>query len=209
MKGRRRSVLSITGITILVLAAWFSFLLLLHRLFLRAGVPADFWPIAQSITGSVTAAAILVGSVIGFFQLRHAAASRYLAVADRLFEELNSPPQVEARRHIFRSLPDRSGTGVAELDERGRAAIKTVLNSLDRVAFLTQSGWIPDDMVMPWMSPMVVKAWSRLAPFVAEERERRREPDFYQRVEELAGRCSGWRKEHLGEAEIVWLRDAL
>jgi hypothetical protein len=205
----RRSGLTIAGIVFVGLVSWFSFLLFLYRLFSRVGVPADFWPIAQAIAGSVMAAAILVGSLIGFFQLRHAAASRYLAVADRLFEELNSPPQVEARRHIFRNIPEPHELGIADLDEAGRTAIKTVLNSLDRVAFLTQSGWIPDDMVMPWMSPMVVKAWARLAPYVAEERTRRREMDFYRAVEELAVRCVSWRKEHLGEAEIVWLQDAL
>jgi hypothetical protein len=95
------------------------------------------------------------------------------------------------------------------LTPEGRAAVKTVLNSLDRVAFLSQSGWIPEEMIMPCMNSMVVKAWARLEPYVLYESQRRQEPDYYVHAQELAERCRTWRAEHHPEAEILWLEDAL
>lgn len=88
----------------------------------------------------------------------------------------------------------------------GHAAVKQVLNSLDHIAFLTQAGWIPEEMIMPWMNPMVVKAWARLAPYVEYESRKRREPDYYQHARELAERCREWRKRNVPNAEIAWIK---
>ena len=98
---------------------------------------------------------------------------------------------------------------MASLPAEGRAAIKRVLNSLDRVAFLTQSGWIEEELVMPWMNPMIVKSWARLKPYVQYERERRHEPDYYQSASRLAERCVAWREKNVPAAEITWIEDAL
>jgi len=46
----------------------------------------------------------------------------------------------------------------------GHAAMKRVLNSLDHIAFLTQAGWIPEDMIMPWMNPMIVRPGPNWSP---------------------------------------------
>ena len=105
--------------------------------------------------------------------------------------------------------PADPGQVIASLPPQGRDAIKQVLNSLDRVAFLTQGDWIPEETVMPWMNPMVVKSWARLAVYVEYERQRRREPDYYQAAGQLAGRCQAWRARHVPEAQLTWLEDAL
>ena len=132
-----------------------------------------------------------------------------MAVADRLFQELNSKESVQARRWIFLHLPDDPETGLKNLTDEGRDAIKHVLNSLDRVAFLTQAGWIPDDMVMPWMNPMIVKTWAKVGPYVEFESRRRNEPDYYVQVRRLAEQCIAWRKSHLPDAQITWIDEAL
>ena len=89
--------------------------------------------------------------------------------------------------------------------------MKRVLNSLDRVAFLTQSGWIPDDLIMPWMHPMIAKSWEKLEPYVLYERERRDEPYYYEHAGQLAERCEKWREKNLTEAERSnkWVDNAL
>ena len=84
-----------------------------------------------------------------------------------------------------------------------------MLNSLDRVAFLTQSGWIDENQVIAWMNPMVVKSWIKLKPYVEYERNRRHEPDYYQTASRLAERCLTWREENVPNAEITWIEDAL
>jgi len=176
------------------------------------GVSTGLWAMIEALSAAVTAAAVLGAAFVASRELSELASSRHLDVADKLFDELNSQENIEARRWVFTNLaedPTDPGAVIDSLSPEGRAAIKRVLNSLDRVAFLTQSDWIPDEVVMPWMNPMVVKAWTKLAPYVAFERQRRREPDYYRAVQALAARCVTWRQQHVPGAEITWVEGAL
>lgn len=65
-----------------------------------AGVAPEFWIMAQGLTTMATMTAILSGSIIGYRQLSLATSSRHMAVADRLFAELNSPDNIEGRRRV-------------------------------------------------------------------------------------------------------------
>lgn len=204
-----RSIVGLVAIAIVGFLLWIGILLALWAALNAAGVPTEFWPMAQTLTSTVTMVSILGGSVLAVHQLSEAASNRHLAVADRLFEELNSSENIEARRWIFRNLPADPEEGSRTLPPEGLAAVKRVLNSLDHIAFLTQAGWIPDEMIMPWINPMVVKAWVKLAPYVEYESRKRGEPDYYQHVGELAERCREWRKHHVPSAEVTWIKDAL
>lgn len=93
--------------------------------------------------------------------------------------------------------------------DEGRAAVKKVLNSMDHVAFLTQAGWIPDEIIIPWMLPMIAKSWKKLQPYIYCERKRRNEPLYYINVDKLAERCSIWRSKNLPDTEIKWIDNAL
>ena len=199
-------VIVIAGIGYLL---WMGLLLVLWSLLQAAGFSMEFWPLAQTLTSSVTMVAIFAGSILAIRQLNESASNRHLAVVDRLFEELNSPENIEARRWIFHNLPDDPVEGNRSLTPEGHLAVKRVLNSLDHIAFLTQAGWIPEEMIMPWMNPMIVKAWAKLEPYVEYESRKRHEPDYYQYTRELAERCRAWRSHHLPSSEIVWVNDAL
>jgi hypothetical protein len=76
---------------------------------------------AQGLTTMATMTAILSGSIIGYRQLSLATSSRHMAVADRLFGELNSPENIEARRWIFQNLPADPVEGSRSLAPEGRA----------------------------------------------------------------------------------------
>lgn len=206
---QRRTVLTVAAIAVVVVLLWFGGLLALWPVLRGAGVSTEFWAMAQALTAIATMAAVLGGSVAAYRQLTEAAHVRHMAVADRLFEELNSPQNIDARRWVFRNLPDNPEEGSRLLTPEGQAALKLVLNSLDHVAFLTQTGWIPDEMIMPWMNPMIVKAWSKLEPYVDYESRKRREPDYYRHARELAERCRAWRAKNMPDAQIIWVDDAL
>ena len=130
-------------------------------------------------------------------------------MADRLFDDLNSPECVDARRWILSNLPDDPESGVRSLTPEGQAAVKRVLNTLDKTAFLTQAGWIPEETIMPWVNPMVVKVWAKLGAYVDFESRRRHEPDYYAHARGFAERCIAWRAEHLPDAKITWVDDAI
>lgn len=205
----KRSFFLIVSITLVGLILWLGSLLILQLILRLVGLPSDYFAIVEALSTAVTAAAVLGGGYLAYHELNEQAIIRYMQVADRLFEQLNSSENIAARRWIFQELPQDPEEGLASLSDEGRDAVKTVLNSLDRVAFLTQAGWIPDDMIMPWMNPMIVKVWVRLEPYVDFESQRRHEPDYYEQARELAQRCIAWREQHLPDAKITWLDDAL
>jgi hypothetical protein len=205
----RRSLAALVALAAVGFLLWIVTMLVLWTALNAGGIPTEFWPMAQTLTSTVTMVAILGGSILAVHQLSEAASNRHLAVADRLFEELNSPENIEARRWIFHNLPADPEEGNRTMTPEGQAAVKRVLNSLDHIAFLTQAGWIPEEMIMPWMNPMVVKAWARLEAYVDYESRRRREPDYYQHVHRLAEHCREWRKHNVPDTEIVWVKDAL
>jgi hypothetical protein len=196
-------------ITIIGFFSWLAFLTLVWLFLQAVGVPTDLWAMIEALSTAVAAAAVLSAGFIAYRELSEVTNSRYLEVADRLFDELNSTESIEARRWIFQNLPYDPQQGLDTLSDEGRAAAKRVLNSLDRVSFLTQSGWIPDEVVMPWMHPMIAKSWEKLGPYVLYERERRQEPYYYEQASLLAERCRIWRQKHLEDIQVNWVDKAL
>lgn len=192
-----------------------GFFLLLFGLYLvwvllvGIGTPNEFLLLVGALASISSSAAIIAGGYIAFRQLGEIANSRHLDVAYRLFEELNSSENINARRWVFQNLHDDPQVGLQSLTPEVQEAVKRVLNSLDHVAFLTQAGWIPPDLVMPWMHPMIAKSWKKLKPYVEYERTRHNERYYYERIDDLAEHCHAWRLEHLEEVEVNWVEGAL
>ncbi len=206
----RATLFTIIGITVIAAIAGLLILLAVWYILRSAGIQVDFWTMASSLSTAFAAAAVLGAGFVAYRELNEVANSRHIEVANRLFETLNASENVRARRWIFQHLPDDPAQGIPTLTEEDQDKIKLVLNGLDQVAFLTQAGWIPDELVMPWMHPMIYKSWLKLAPYVMYERERRNEPYYYLYAENLAKRCTEWRKKHLPDSEQVkWVEDAL
>jgi hypothetical protein len=173
------------------------------------GEAPDFWTIGEALSTILGAATVVSAGLVAVWQLRETSSSRHIAVADRLFDEMTSKENIEARRWVYQELPNDPTQGIQGLTEEGRDKVKTVLNTLDRVAFLTQQRWIPDEMTMPWLNLMVLKAWQKLGPYVDYESQRRGEKDYYDGVRDLAERCQRWRAKHFPGEEITWIEDAL
>jgi hypothetical protein len=206
-----RMTLLVVGVsTALGLLLWL-FCLLVLWLFLEAlGLSVDYWNMMQALSSAVVVAALIGGGIIAYRELSEATSGRHLQVADSLFQELNSPDNVEARRWIYQKLPkEPPEDGLGSLTTEGLAYVKQTLNSLDRVAFLTQAGWIPKEMVMPWINPMIVKSWEKLDLWVENESQRRREPDYYEHARKLGEECIAWRKQNLAYTKTEYLDDAL
>ncbi len=205
----RRTLGVALAVTAIAFAAGMVALFLAWGFLRLLGDTSDVWAMVEAIATALAAAAVFGAGVFAYLELAEQSKGRYIAVADRLFDELNEPENVRARRWVFQHLAADPATGLAQMSEEDHDRVKRVLNSLDRVAFLTQAGWIPEEMIMPWMSLMVVKVWARLKPYVEYESERRGEPDYYHQVRRLAERCQAWRKTHLPEARVTWVDHAL
>lgn len=172
-------------------------------------IDTDIWTMINSLSTIVAVATFAGGGYIAFTEIAEASKSRYIDVADRLFSELNSERNIIARRWIYRNLVPDPAEGIENLDEQGREFIKLVLNTLDKVSFLTQSGWIPEELIMPWLHPMIRKSWSKLGPYVYFERERRNEPYYYKYAEEIGNRCQVWADNNCEEVSINWIDKAI
>ena len=205
----RHPLIVFVGISATGLAAGLGALFFLWLVLQALGISTSLWAMIEALATAVAAAAVLGGAFVASRELSELANVRHLEVADRLFNELNSPDNVAARRWIFQNLPDDPQVGLQSMTPEGRDAIKRVLNSLDRAAFLTQADWIPEEMIMPWMNPMVVKAWHKLGPYVDYESRRRNEPDYYEAVRDLSEKCVAWRRQHLPQSQATWIEDAL
>jgi hypothetical protein len=206
---RRQTFFVIVAVSTAGFLLWLLALGILWFIFRALGIVADFWAMTEALSTAVAAATVLGAGYVAYRELSEVSSSRHMEVADRLFDEMNSTENIEARRWIFQHLPENVEEGLASMPSEGRAAIKLALNSLDRVAFLTQADWIPDEMIMPWMNTMIIKVWAKLEPYVEFESRRRNEPDYYKNGRDLAVRCRAWRTKNLPEANITWLNDAL
>jgi len=198
----RRTLATMFASTAVGFLLWLLVLGLLWWALDRTGLNVNFWVMTEALSAAVTAAAVIGGGLIAYRQLAEGANTRYMEVADRLFAELNASENVAARRWVYQELPDDPAVGLSGLKPQGRDHVKRTLNSLDHVAFLTQAGWIPEDLIMAWMNPMIVKSWLKLKPYVEHERRTRGEPDYYEHAERLGERCIAWRAQHVRQAEI-------
>lgn len=188
-------VLTALFVALAAFGAWMLVLLGLRAGFRVFGASPAFWAMTEALSTALAAATVFGAGVIAYRELMEQASSRHIDVADRLFAELNDPQNITARRWIILDLPADPATALPPMSQTDKDTIKRVLNSLDRVAFLTQNNWIPADMVMPWMSPMILKTWDKLQPYVDYESTRRSEPDYYRQVRKLAERCRAWRRK--------------
>ncbi len=205
----RETLLLFTIITAVGFLLWVGVLVVTWLFLTLLRVQTDLWAMIEALSTAVAAAAVLSAGFIAYRELSEAASSRHMDIADRLFQELNSPENIAARRFIYQSLPDDPSQGIAALTPEGQSAVKQVLNSLDRVAFLTQAGWIPEEIMMPWMHPMIAKSWGKLKPYVDYERTRRGEPYYYRYVTDLGARCETWRQRHGFAGEVTWVEKGL
>ncbi len=208
-KGAYSTPAIIAAITVGGFAIWMAFLAAVWGVLKAAGSTANFWEMTGALSTAAVVTAVVVAGYVANREFAELASTRHMEIADKLFEEMNSAENIAARRWVFQELPADPKQAMEALTQEEKDTIKRVLNSLDRIAFLTQSGWIPEEMVMPWMNSMVVKSWAKLEPYVQYESKRRHEPDYYENVRLLGERCVAWRKTMRPDAQVTWLENAL
>jgi len=199
-------------IAVISLAVWIIGCAILWALLQEIGFHFDFWPMLEALSTAAAVAQFLGGGIVALWQLRDSADSRNMAIFNDIFNKLMSDREIEARRWIYTQLPDNPGTGLSSLSPEGQEHIKHVLNSFDHLGFLLERDWITaeaEGAIIKWVSPMVVKTWSKLGPYIDYEAQRRHEPDYYENVRFIATRCVEWRQRNMPNAEVNWVEGAL
>ncbi len=191
---------------LLTLVAFLSLILLVNIVFESFHLSNNLLVAIEALSTALAVATVFGAGYFAVQELSEASKTRYMEISDKLFNELNSIENIEARRTVYR-LGSRNPD--EDLSPEQGQAIKKVLNTLDHVAFLTQKGWIPDEIIMPWVHPMIAKSWEKLEPYVIYQREQRCEPYYYEHAGDLAERCFAWRQKHLEKVEVAYIKKAI
>ena len=193
-------------VTLVVFLLWVISAFLIWRLFDSLALSDNIYVAIEALSTALAVGTVFGAGYFAIQELSESSKTRYMEIADKLFIELNSQENIQARKTVYQLgafNPD------ASLNLQQRQAIKKVLNSLDRVAFLTQKGWIPDEIVMPWMHPMIAKSWDKLEPYVIFQRNQRGESYYYEHASELAQRCFAWREKNQIQNQVNYIDEEI
>lgn len=169
----------------------------------------DLWSMLEGLSAVAAFAVVVGGGFFALLQLIEATERRHMEIYNDVFKRLMDDREIAARRWIYQKLPDDPEQGIASLSEVGQRHVKLVLNSFDHLGFLLMQDWVTDDGIIGWVSPIVLKTWAKLGPYVAYEAARRGEPYYYGAAVALARRCEEWWRQHRPDLGFVWLDDAL
>jgi hypothetical protein len=172
-------------------------------------IPFSYWDMLEAVSTAAAVAQVFGGGVVALVQLTESVDNRNLGIYNAVFEKMMAEENIEARRWIYQDLPTLSERGMSVIDAKGQVHIKRVLNTFDHLGFLMEQDWVTAEPVVHWVSPMVVKVWEKLGPYVEHEVRRRNEPDYYESARALADRCKKWRVQKSLDRDITWLNDAL
>ena len=194
------------------------------------------WGILEGITSLITLSLIIGGGVFVFVeyinnevqQTRESAEASF-NIYENLYTRLTSPEDTASRRWILHHIPmhdaDRQTLDDWVMQVRGiifqrppdwregpppgQTHVRRVLNTLDFIGFVAENYWNMENELVEWMSPLVVKVWERIGPYVEHEVMRRDEPDFFISAREFGDYCVQWRYENKGLPPSRIIEDAL
>jgi hypothetical protein len=172
----------------------------------------NLWSAMEGLSSVAILALTIGGGAVVLVQINESIDSRNVETFTRVFEKLMSREQEAARRWIYQEMPPFTEAGLDALTSEGRTYIRLVLNTFDYLGFLVQQEWVTEEAaesIVEWISPVMVKTWAKLEPYVDDQCNKRREKDYYLDARRLAERCRAWRKKHYPDAPIIWLDQAL
>ena len=85
----------------------------------------------------------------------------------------------------------------------GHESLKRVLNTFDYFGFVAENHINVEGALLEWMSAPIAKVWERIKPYVENERDKRKEPDFYKSAFYIGEKCLEWRINKGLKSEII------
>lgn len=179
-------LISAICLTIITGALWILGLIVLGRPANRE----EFWSMTEGLSSAMAVAVVAGGGVVVLSQLVEAVDNRHMQIFDRIFTEWMCQEHIEARRFIYRDLPDDPAEWYQAGKMEGQDQVKMVLNAFDYLGFLIDQQWASEGPIIEWVSPVVVRCWYKLGPYVQYERDvNQKGTDYYEFAELLAHMC--------------------
>lgn len=143
---------------------------------------------------------LLIAGGVAWSQLREAQRSRYLGAIIRMYDDIDSRAAYEDADAAL-GLPDR----IEDYTPEERELATWTTRVFEQLAFLVESGMIPEKYIVPLDSRRIVWTWDALQPFIQEQRLLRDSGGSYsisgdgRYFEQLARRAVAYRKRTFGE----------
>lgn len=183
---------SAIGLTIIIGALWILGLQVIGRPTTRD----ELWSMLEGLSSAMALAVVAGGGVVVLSQLVEAVDNRHMQIFDRVFTEWMADEHIEARRFIYRDLPDDPVDWYHDKGMQGQDQLKMVLNAFDYLGFLIDQQWASEGRIVEWVSPIVVRCWHKLGAYVEYERRvNAKGADYYEYAEILAQMCEEARKK--------------
>jgi hypothetical protein len=150
----------------------------------------------------VSVLALLVSSLVAWRQLGIMRQSNLLPVTLDMFGEFRTPAFRISMRYLTERLwedhPPADDLDMLGLPDDVREKIVPVVSYFNNVGLLVANGLIDERTVQSFMGSSVLRAWTRVSPYIRVERDKRGDPDYNGYFEHLAARCRQWPPKPLG-----------
>lgn len=133
--------------------------------------------------------ALAISALVAARQLRLARHTNLLPVMIDMFREFRGREFKEQLGYIEERLWEDcppQDTGTVDLPEAAKERVVSVASFFNTVGLLVAHGVIGKVIPASYMGGSVLRAWSRLAPYIQTERVRRGDPNYYCFFEHLA-----------------------
>lgn len=127
----------------------------------------NFWSIWASIATVLGFIVVSYAAIVALGQLREMTKTRHLEAMLHVYEMIGSNEARKQRRFIYTEL---KSTPENPSDEE-REIIEQVTVTFDRVGRLVESGLIPKNELLEGHSAIIIKAWSKLEPYISYQRK--------------------------------------
>ena len=159
----------------------------------------DWTAVVTAVATAVGAAVILLGGCFTLRQIRGLKEQTSLSALAPIFSDFQSVQLRKDRQTIYMTLPDDPNS-IEIASELYNACIR-VLNSFNRIGYLTRKGLIPLDRDLAmYIGPPAMRIWDKLEKLVLLERDRRKEITFACFFEQLVKGC----KKKLPEYKVTY-----
>jgi hypothetical protein len=143
-----------------------------------------------SLTLSVLAT--LVSSLIAVRQSKLMRHTNLVPVVVDMFRDFRDPEFKVHMGYVQHSLwkeYDHATAGTSELGEEARSHVAPVMNFFNTIGLLVAQGVIDGSVPSSSMGGSILRAWSRIGPFIRTERAHRKDPNYSIYFEDLAVRA--------------------
>ena len=162
-------------------------------------VPLEFVNAAAQVATLIVISATAVAAIA---QLRHVRTGNQIAMLSKLYDSLQSPDFVDARRFIARDLPsilrDPDQRALLQQGAAAPAFAPAIMlgNFYENVGMFVRLGIVDRATVCEVWSGLISEAWSSLAPMLVQMRNEPNGFDIWENFEYLAMLVEDWKAQH-------------